>query len=244
MGFDSKSKFLVQIFEILQSISHEKRNCLMVMMSIKLRSNKYIRRSKSFKPTDIYTTFEFDNHPDHQIIPLFVKKVLQDLKDSDEEFAFRIKSHRYLIHLTSKNNYPDPDNPRFGVRDEKNCTPIRWEDTRTKCPPNGSISLSPEFKKLKYEVINCYPTQYPQDVSKVQPPCTKETKYSWMQRFVKDREEWWDLPTNFNVPLAFFDQLGKRDKFLYFIKKFATALKLEGDRILFKKNSNSKTETP
>ena len=199
---------------------------------------------RNFKPTDVYMTFEFDNHPDHQIIPFFVKKVLQDLKNSNEEFAFQIKTHRYLIHLTSKNNYPDPDNSRLGVRDEKNCNRIKWEDTRTKCPPNGSILLSSEFKKIKYEIINCYSTQYPKDVSKSQPPCTKAPEHSWMQLFVKDREEWWDLPTNFNVPFFSFDQLGTRDKILYLTKNFLTALNLEWKRFLSKKTSNSKTETP
>ncbi|OGL40204.1 MAG: hypothetical protein A3C43_06505 [Candidatus Schekmanbacteria bacterium RIFCSPHIGHO2_02_FULL_38_11] len=198
---------------------------------------------EAFRPTDIFVTSEFDTHHDHQAVPLFVRNALKDLKNLNKEFAFRIKTHRYLIHLAGKNNYPDPDNLRLGVRDDKNCNRIKWEDTITKYPPNGFIPLSSEFKKLKYEVIGCYLTQNPNTVSKVQHPCIKETKYSWMQLFVKDREEWWDLPTDFNVPLSQLDLLGKRDRIIFSIKNFLRALKLQGKRFLFNERINPQIVT-
>jgi len=198
---------------------------------------------KSFKPTDIYMTFEFDAHPDHKIIPLFIRKVLEELKDSNEEFAFRIKLHRYLIHFNGKNNYPDPNSQRLRIWDDRNCKPVRWEDTKIMYAPNGSISLNSEFKKLKYEVINCYSTQDPQEVPKGQTQCSKEIRYSWLQRFVKDREEWWDMPTDFNIPLSHFDQLSRAKKIIFYIKTFLRASKLEVRRYLFNKVIKQKIAT-
>lgn len=173
---------------------------------------------KGFKPTDIYVHFEFDDNSDHKTTPLFVRNALQELKDANEGFAFKVKLHRYLIHFGGINSYPDPNNPRLGVRNDKNCTTIRWEDTKIGYAPNGSILLSSEFKKLKHQIIDYYWTQNPRG-EVLQPLCSKEIKFFWMHQYVKDTEEWWDLPLDINTPSPFFDKLSLKDKIVFFIRK-------------------------
>ena len=182
---------------------------------------------EKFMPTDIYVTSEFDTHSDHNTLPLFVRKALQNLKDLNKEFAFRAKLHRYLIHFASKNNYPNPNGLELEVLDDKNCNPVKWEDTKIDYAPNNFFPLSSGLKKLKHEAIDCYFTQGPQIIPTGISSCVKEKKIPWMHQFVKDREAWWDLPTNFYFPLPVIDieKYGKRDKIIFYIKNYMRVLR-------------------
>lgn len=84
--------------------------------------------------------------------------------------------------------------------------------------PNGSIQLDSDFKTLKHEIIDYYYTQYPRKKIS-QPPCNKNTEVLWMHQYVKDREEWWDLPLEIDTDFPVFEKLTLKDKILFFLKK-------------------------
>lgn len=181
---------------------------------------------EAFRPTDIFVTSEFDTHPDHQAVPLFVKNALKDLKNSNKEFAFQTKIHGYLIHFKGRDNYPDAENQKFGIWDDKNCSQIKWEATDIGYAPNGFVVLDFESKRLKHEAIDCYLSQNPQKKDNGKTSCQKKIKYSWLHQFVKDREEWWDLPTDFDfsLPVLSIEKFGKRDRIIFYIRNYLRTL--------------------
>jgi len=192
-----------------------------------------------FKPTDVYVTHELDFHDDHKATAFFLRKAIEELRKKASSFPRDIKIHRYLIHYDIPEKphmmdvYPDPENPRLGVRNFfDNCRPIPWDKTIIGSSPNGSIILEEDFKKLKHELIDCYQTQIFDDY--FPKSCKGEVRYSWLHQFVKDREEWWDWPINYYIPFDYYDKWGLSEKIKYWVKSFTTILLSKAKKILSK----------
>lgn len=192
-----------------------------------------------FRPTDIYITHEFDFHDDHKATPLFIREAIKRLKEKKVFDVKNIRTHRYLIHYDLPNKarmmdeYPDPKNPRLGVRDfVDNCKQVPWEMTILGSPPNGSISLDENFKRIKHELINCYQTQVFDDYFPKK--CSGETEYSWLHQFVKDREEWWDWPIDYFIPFDYYDKWSFASKIKHYLKVFLTIIRLKAKIFLGK----------
>ncbi len=185
-----------------------------------------------FRPTDIYVTHEFDFHDDHKATPLFIREAIKRLKERKGYEVDSIRVHRYLIHFDipdkarMMDEYPDPKNPRLGVRDfVDNCKPVPWEMTVIGSPPNGSISLDENFKITKHELINCYQTQIFDDYFPKE--CNGETGYSWLHQFVKDKEEWWDWPVDYYIPFDYYDKFSLFSKIRHYLKIILTITKVK-----------------
>jgi LmbE family N-acetylglucosaminyl deacetylase len=116
------------------------------------------------RPDDIYTTSQYDDHPDHKATYLFVVSALQELQTQGS--GFRTRLHESLVHAPCERcdpNYlwPAPvftPTQLFPKPEFLNQTPLDWNVIESLPVPVSMQSLDPSTN-LKYQAISQYQSQ-------------------------------------------------------------------------------------
>ncbi len=118
-----------------------------------------------FSPDDVYTTSNYDNHPEHQATYLFVVEVLAELARQGSLSLPRL--HETVIHQPCANCDPNTTWPGgftptvpYSKPEFLDYTPLSWGAIESIPVPTQMQSSDPTVN-LKYQVINQYQSQFP-----------------------------------------------------------------------------------
>ena len=110
------------------------------------------------KPTDIFVTHPYDDHPDHSAAPSFVQAAIEKLREEKNPLASQIHLHYYIVH---RGDWPLPQGytpnyyllPPTGLQESQNAqknSPIELGNTQWSNYTPSAKALEAKARSLKH----------------------------------------------------------------------------------------------
>jgi LmbE family N-acetylglucosaminyl deacetylase len=112
----------------------------------------------TYRPTNVYTTSEFDSHPDHSATYFFVREALQQVMATDPTYSPTL--HKTIVHWGDGSEWPEPINPQVDQAEIPglSSTGLVWADRESLVVP-ADMQSTDYATNPKYLAINAHQSQ-------------------------------------------------------------------------------------